>query len=104
MKTHPVIYRAFIDSGEVIALFPDTPATLNPSDCMSYMHIGQHGAACVGLTGDGSTRPATVAEAAPLAHELACIGYRLRPVARRTRGHDVARVRELVAMRTACAG
>jgi len=36
------IYREF--NGETIALWPDTVAGMQ-GNCMSYLHVGQHGAA-----------------------------------------------------------
>lgn len=61
----------------VMALFPHEPGTNNPATCSSYEHVGQHGSAdpsgCV-----HRSRPATRAEADPLASELRRIGYRLR--------------------------
>ena len=59
---------------EVIALFPEVAATRNPSECLSYCHYGQHGAAVA--SGHG-WRLATPEEYAPLAAELARIGYEL---------------------------
>lgn len=72
MKTK-TIFRTFRKTGEVIALFPEIPADVRGTYCGSYMHVGQHGGAYPGaITG---TRPATAAEIAPLAAELARIGY-----------------------------
>lgn len=73
MKTK-TIFR--IHRGEVIALFPEIPATVTGRDCESYMHTGQHGAACPNLARYGF-RLATPEEYAPLAAELARIGYEL---------------------------
>ena len=39
-----VVFRQFGD-GEVVALFPDEPGDCAGHTCMSYMHVGQHGAA-----------------------------------------------------------
>lgn len=57
--------------GDVIALFPDLPAT--PPYITSYMHIGQHGDASKDLMVD--LERATSAESAPLLKELISIGY-----------------------------
>ena len=81
-STHPkTIFRTFRASGETIALFPEVPYDRHGDFCMSYMHTGQHGAASP--MGDTRlTRPATPEEIAPLANELARIGYTLTPVRR----------------------
>ena len=73
-STEPIrtVFRTFKDSGETIALFPDIPHTCYPGACMSYMHVGQHGAAA--MPPDG-TRPATDDEADALTDELERIGY-----------------------------
>lgn len=78
-----VVLRRFKTSGEVIALFPDIEE--GPGLCMSYMHIGQHGAASRLLAYD--TAPARMAEpdTADLVRELTAIGYKLRIVQRMAR-------------------
>ncbi len=70
-----VIFRKFKKSGEIIALFPEEIASLQPEFCESYMHIGQHGAALSDLT--DITRPATPEEYTELKAELEDIGYNL---------------------------
>lgn len=80
MKTK-VIFRTFKDSGDVIALFPLIPATRNGWECMSYQHIGQHGAACPHIV-RGITRLSTPNEIAPLKLELEFIGYDLELIKR----------------------
>jgi hypothetical protein len=64
------IFRVF-KSGmkEVIALFPEVVADNYPPHCLSYMHVGQHGAADYDGVIRGS-RPATPEESAPLRREL----------------------------------
>ena len=69
-----VIFRKF-KSGDVIALFPQEPATSDGWECMSYMHVGQHGSANPMIVQD--TKAATPKEYAPLVAELLSIGYRL---------------------------
>lgn len=69
-----VIFRTH--RGDVIALFPEIPATHTGRDCESYMHAGQHGAACPNLARYGF-RLATPEEYAPLKAELERIGYTL---------------------------
>jgi len=70
-----VVFRKF--QGEIVALFPEEAATLNPILCTSYTHVGQHSAAeyYSVLT---SSKQATDAEAADLKAELESIGYNLR--------------------------
>ena len=69
-----VIFRKF-NGGDVIALFPQEPATCDGWECMSYMHVGQHGSADPMIVQD--TKAATPKEYAPLVAELLSIGYRL---------------------------
>jgi len=57
--------------GDVIALFPDLPAT--PPYITSYQHIGQHSDASIELLQD--LPRATSVEYAPLLKELNSIGY-----------------------------
>jgi hypothetical protein len=69
-----VIFRKFLGSwtnGEIIALFPDI-AENGPGMVLSYMHIGQHGAASMRLIGGEprTTRPAKPEEYAALKAEL----------------------------------
>ena len=68
----PVIFRKFKD-GEVIALFPTLPGTRQSFTCQSYLHIGQHGPADLGIIQD-TTRP-TYDEYKDLLVELVSIGY-----------------------------
>jgi hypothetical protein len=72
MKTK-VIYKKL--DGEVIALFPEIPATQSSYDILSYMHVGQHTAASVELM---SNPPAKPVEYMPLHEELILIGYDLK--------------------------
>jgi hypothetical protein len=76
---------------EVIALFPTLPGTYDPTTCLSYMHVGQHGAAAVSLV--VRTRLARRAEYLPLRRELEAAPYRYRlKLARRfTKAHVAAR-------------
>lgn len=67
-----VVFRQFKDNGDVIALFPEIPATLNPDTMLSYMHVGQHGAATDVI---GITKPAAVDDYAALERELKSVGY-----------------------------
>lgn len=97
MKITPVVFRKFKD-GEIIALFPTIPATLKASDCQSYMHIGQHGAADA-LAVLQQTTLAKPAEYKDLLTELHKIGYRNLKVCQRiTYTHFQEREAELKAM------
>lgn len=69
----PVLFRINSQWG-VIALFPCEPATLELAECLSYAHIGQHGAANVSLILD-HTVPASADQYAALQAELERIGY-----------------------------
>ena len=76
-----VIFRAWKDTGDIIALFPELPADYQGWFCGAYEHIGQHGGACYfGVI--QATTPISIEEAAPLAEELARIGYILKPIKR----------------------
>jgi hypothetical protein len=79
--TTAVIFRTFKDTGDVIALFPFIAATCDGWQCESYMHVGQHGAACPHIM-RGITRPATPKELCDLACELRGLGYKLRGMSR----------------------
>ena len=88
MKTK-TIFRTFRKGGETIALFPEIPHDRHGYLCTSYQHIGQHSGASPDLS--TVTRPATPEEIAPLAAELARVGYDLAPVLRVTRAMHRAR-------------
>ena len=80
-----VIFRKF-DNGEIIALFPQEPATYDGWECMSYMHVGQHGSADPFIAKD--TKPATPYEYAALYNELKSIGYNDLIVCKRFNKND----------------
>lgn len=82
MNHTPTVFRMFPDGG-VIALFPTIPADLQ-GRCLSYMHVGQHGAADYQHV-VSRTRPASPGECADLVAELTGIGYSVRPVRRASR-------------------
>lgn len=77
------VFRRFRKGGEVIALFPEVPADRFFGHCLSYMHVGQHGAASVDLS--GATRPANENEFSNLLRELRGLGYRVNVRRRITR-------------------
>jgi len=71
--TTKVIFRKFSD-GEVIAIFPNELYDwINKDLVMSYMHIGQHGAASKSLAEEKEI--ALPEEYANLQEELESIGY-----------------------------
>lgn len=67
-----VIFRKF-KCGDVIALFPQEPATASGWECLSYMHVGQHGSADPFVV--NHTKPAMPWEYSELYKELKSIGY-----------------------------
>lgn len=77
-----VIFRAFKDTGEVIAFFVDIDE--GHGRCASYMHVGQHSSGCYP---NDRTRPATEKEYASLQRELegAPYNYNLRVITRYVR-------------------
>ena len=90
-----VIFRIWRDkTASCIALFPAEAAEVgNPYVCLSYEHIGQHGAASPGIV--ARTRPAKPQEYRDLAQELTKRGYRLQVVKRFTRADLAERARQL---------
>ena len=68
----PVIFRKFKE-GDLIALFPTIPADMDMGHCQSYQHVGQHGAADLGIIYE--TKPAPLYEYTGLLLELISIGY-----------------------------
>lgn len=78
MKTQ-VIFRYW--RKEVIALFPYEIADMK-GNCLSYQHVGQHGAANYSAIVYES-RPATPTEYANLKEELESKGYHLEIIRRR---------------------
>ena len=69
-----VIFRYWLD--DILALFPYLVGDPDPSTCMSYQHVGQHGAAAFNAMLDDS-RPATPEEYADLQTELESMEYEL---------------------------
>jgi hypothetical protein len=78
-----VIFRKYPD-GDIIALFPELPGDMDwASTCLSYMAVGQHGAAnYAGVMND--TTPCSAKEAIALRKELEGVGYNLRTMTRQT--------------------
>lgn len=73
----PVIFRQPNEGGEVVAFFPTEPADLNPFNCMSYQHTGQHGGASLEYYLN-NTQPATQKQSNDLKIELESLGYNLQ--------------------------
>ena len=70
------IWRAGDGAGDPIALFPLEKAD-NRGHVLSYEHIGQHGAADLGIVQARTRAPRSPVEYASLYRELTAIGYRL---------------------------
>jgi hypothetical protein len=73
MKTK-VIFRK--SRHEVLAIFPEHPATHDGRSCVCYAHVGQHGA-CDPFIHRRGYRLASPEEYAPLKAELERLGYEL---------------------------
>ena len=77
-----VIFRKFKDDNAIIALFPYDLWSYRGIDCMSYMHVGQHGAAehsaCL-----KNCKPAKENEYQDLFNELEDLGYNLNVIKKR---------------------
>lgn len=109
----PVIYRTFLDGGDVIALFPFEPSDNAGHFCMSYQHVGQHGRANPLICRRPITRPSTPAEISGLVCELRGLGYKLRGLQRVPRNALAVRRKAIAEMdsqtriwydQTLCAG
>lgn len=87
-KLTKVIFRKSSD-GAIIALFPELPCNENMFECLSYMHIGQHGKASANIEGTKSCR---VGEYFGLFKELESIGYNLKVVTRISHEMDQKRI------------
>lgn len=75
-----VLFRVF-SSSEVLALFPELPASPDPETCLSYQHAGQHGAADYTYV-IAITKPANLQQISELGRELADVGYVLKIIYR----------------------
>lgn len=84
--TTKVIFRKWKNNRGIIALFPELPGSCHPGTCMSYEHVGQHGAASLSLT-HAHTTLATEQEYRDLKRELESdpYGYRLKVLKRMPR-------------------
>lgn len=86
MNKTKVIFR--VHQGEVLAMFPAIASTVgNPYRCLSYAHMGQHGACDLGVIRE--SRPAQPKEYRELVAELRRIGYKL-DIRQRTTFADLA--------------
>ena len=91
-----VIFRFWNVSQEVIAIFPELPGDSNPSTCMSYEHMGQHGA----CNPDGiiqESRLALPEEYEDLKKELESCGYDLI-IIKRHRYHHIEKRKEALSL------
>lgn len=89
--TTKVIFRQW-PNGDVIALFPEVPATRDGYTCQSYEHVGQHGSANLAAV-IKATKPAV--DYADIAAELVRIGYVTKVVRRANRAQHAKRLTEL---------
>ena len=74
-----VVFRKYKDN-DIIAIFPEEPGNMDKHTCMSYMHIGQHGACNPSIISD--TTLASKEEFQELKNELESIGYNLVVISR----------------------
>lgn len=88
-----VIFRKWQD-GQIIALFPEILAD-SRMNMLSYMHMGQHGAAAYDLLLN-CTKLATENEYSDLLSELESTGYDLQIVKRETQKMRDARYDEYI--------
>jgi len=72
-----VIFRYWMN--DVVAIFPEIPGDLNPQNCLSYQHIGQH-CTCNPFYIITSSKPATEIQYQDLKIELESLGYKLKVV------------------------
>lgn len=93
MKTK-VLFRK-TRTGEILAVFPETPATRDPNQCV-MARVGEHAACSIAFA--RIARPAKPKEAEPLKRELAALGYSLRVVSRFHPAHEERRRANLSAM------
>lgn len=92
MATTKVIFRKWQD--DIIAIFPEELGNCSWGTCMSYMHIGQHGACDPYMIVDNSI-PANETEYHDLKTELESIGYNLKVIKRLRYSHLQTRKAEL---------
>lgn len=76
-----VIFRKFKD-GDIIAIFPEIPASPHAHDCLSYQIIGEH-SSCWPILIIPESSPATPSEYGPIMRVLTHIrGYKLKVLKR----------------------
>jgi hypothetical protein len=86
-----MIFRTYLNGGDVVALMPEVPHDRNGYYCVSYQRVGQHGAASTGIV-EAHTTPATPDERAPLMRELTKMGYAVTVCYRESRKMRAARM------------
>lgn len=92
-ETVEMIFRIF-PNGEVIALMPGLTDSFKSSECMSYMHVGQH-SVCNLKHITSKTRLATPAEYQELYLELRYREYVIKVIKRTHPKHLQARLAEI---------
>ena len=87
-----VIFRQFKIGCEIIALFPEIVGDITGYFCMSYIRVGQHGAANPNIIND--TKPANIEDGAVknLIKELTELGYNLEIIKRFRYTHQQTRM------------
>ena len=88
-----MVFRQFQD-GDVVAIMPEEPGTMDPATCVSYMHVGQHGS-CDPKHLVAITKPCNLCMSAVLRRELEGIGYKVKAVSRLNRKYAHTRQRSL---------
>jgi hypothetical protein len=76
-----VVFRLL--ENQVIAIFPEELGTNDPNTCMSYMHLGQHGACIPDTIVKNSKNPykaKRTKEVVELKQELKGLGYKLKEI------------------------
>lgn len=71
-----VIFRKY-HTGDIVAIFPEMPATLHPDSMVCYQTIGQHGSVSSTIFISDYTSKASPSEYSSLKAELESIGYKL---------------------------
>lgn len=74
------IFRKFKDTKDIIALFPEIPASNKFDECSSYMHNGQHSAAHINTVLDETNPVPTYYGYRDLMAELIGIGYNVNVI------------------------
>lgn len=91
-KYTKVIFRYWMNG--VVAIFPEIPGDMNPQNCLSYQHIGQH-CTCDPFYIIKSSKPATEIQYNNLKVELESLGYKLKVISKQSPNIIELRKKEL---------